>query len=148
MKFYKDANFYFLFCQTMVLNPNQKPQSFLFFFFFWPKKKLGFLIWVFHKKVHITQGDLEGKAVIVSWVTQKARGSNTVLYWKEHSCKMLKARGKSKTYKFYNYTSGHIHHCPISNLEVHHHHFIIFYIVVYLILCFSSCSMTPSTTIW
>ncbi|CAN6821162.1 unnamed protein product [Brassica oleracea] len=69
------------------------------------------------QQVHITQGDLEGKAVIVSWVTQKVRGSNTVLYWKEHSCKMLKARGKSKTYKFYNYTSGHIHHCPISNLE-------------------------------
>ncbi|KAJ4897018.1 Purple acid phosphatase 10 [Raphanus sativus] len=69
------------------------------------------------QQVHITQGDLEGKAVIVSWVTQEARGSNTVLYWKEHSCKKLKARGKSKTYKFYNYTSGHIHHCTIRNLE-------------------------------
>ncbi|CAH8352950.1 unnamed protein product [Eruca vesicaria subsp. sativa] len=73
------------------------------------------------QQVHITQGDLEGKAVIVSWVTQKGSGSNTVLYWKEHSCKMLKAHGKSKTYKFYNYTSGHIHHCTIKNLEVHHY---------------------------
>ncbi|WZZ43617.1 hypothetical protein YC2023_039876 [Brassica napus] len=36
---------------------------------------------------------------------------------------MLKAHGKSKTYKFYNYTSGHIHHCTIRNLEVHHHHY-------------------------
>ncbi|CAG7883291.1 unnamed protein product [Brassica rapa] len=62
-------------------------------------------------------GDLERKAVIVSWVTQKARGSNTVLYWKDHSCKMLKAHGKSKTYKFYNYTSNHIHHCTLRNLE-------------------------------
>ena len=81
--------------------------------------KLRFFIWVFHKRLHITQGDLERKAVIVSQVTQKARGSNTVLYWKEHSSKMLKSHGKSKTYKFYNYTSGHIHHCPIRNLEVH-----------------------------
>ena len=110
--------------------------------------ELRFFIWVFHKKVHITQGDLEGKALIVSWVTQKARGSNLVLYWKEHSNKMLKAHGKSKTYKFYNYTSGHIHHCTLRNLEVHHHHFTIFSFVMYLTLWFSSCSMTPSTTIW
>ena len=61
--------------------------------------------------------------MIVSWMAQKARGFNTVLYWKDHSCKMLKAHGKSKTYKFYNYTSGHIHHCTIRNLEVHHHHY-------------------------
>ncbi|KAG2333322.1 hypothetical protein Bca52824_004502 [Brassica carinata] len=81
------------------------------------RQETGVFIWVFNEKVHITQGDLEGKAVIVSWVTQKARGSNTVLYWKEHSCEMLKAHGKSKTYKFYNYTSGHIHHCTIKNLE-------------------------------
>uniref|UniRef100_A0A0D3BDY7 Purple acid phosphatase N-terminal domain-containing protein n=1 Tax=Brassica oleracea var. oleracea TaxID=109376 RepID=A0A0D3BDY7_BRAOL len=57
------------------------------------------------------------KEVIVSWMAQKARGFNTVLYWKDHSCKMLKAHGKSKTYKFYNYTSGHIHHCTLRNLE-------------------------------
>ncbi|CAH2051635.1 unnamed protein product [Thlaspi arvense] len=69
------------------------------------------------QQVHITQGDVEGKAVIVSWVTQEATGSNTVLYWKENSSKKLKAHGKSKTYKFFNYTSGHIHHCPIRKLE-------------------------------
>lgn len=74
------------------------------------------------KKVHITQGDVQGKSVIVSWVTPKAPGSNTVLYWEENSSKKLKAHGKSKTYKFYNYTSGYIHHCTIINLEVHHHH--------------------------
>ncbi|CAN6821172.1 unnamed protein product [Brassica oleracea] len=34
------------------------------------------------KQVQITQGDVKGKAVIVSWVTQKTRGSNMVLYWK------------------------------------------------------------------
>ncbi|KAG2303120.1 hypothetical protein Bca52824_031771 [Brassica carinata] len=69
------------------------------------------------QQVHITQGDVEGKAVIVSWVTQEEPGSNTVLYWKENSSKKLKAQGKSTTYKFYNYTSGHIHHCTIRNLE-------------------------------
>ncbi|KAJ0241859.1 Purple acid phosphatase 10 [Hirschfeldia incana] len=69
------------------------------------------------QQVHITQGDIEGKAVIVSWVTQEAPGSNTVHYWKEHSSKKHKAHGKTNTYKFYNYTSGYIHHCTIRNLE-------------------------------
>ncbi|XP_010489216.1 PREDICTED: purple acid phosphatase 10 [Camelina sativa] len=69
------------------------------------------------QQVHITQGDVEGKAVIVSWVTQEAKGSNKVVYWKENSSKKHKAYGKTNTYKYYNYTSGYIHHCPIRNLE-------------------------------
>ncbi|CAE5984634.1 unnamed protein product [Arabidopsis arenosa] len=69
------------------------------------------------QQVHITQGDVEGKAVIVSWVTQEAKGSNKVIYWKDNSSKKHKAHGKTNTYKFYNYTSGYIHHCPIRNLE-------------------------------
>ncbi|EOA30512.1 hypothetical protein CARUB_v10013635mg [Capsella rubella] len=69
------------------------------------------------QQVHITQGDVEGKAVIVSWVTQEAKGSNKVIYWKENSSKKYKAHGKTNTYKYYNYTSGYIHHCPIRNLE-------------------------------
>lgn len=90
---------------------------------------MGFLIW--GKKVHITQGDVEGKAVIVSWVTQAAKGSSTVIYWKENSSKKHKAHGKTNTYKFYNYTSGYIHHCPIRNLEVHHHyHYYQFIIII------------------
>uniref|UniRef100_A0A1J3FXL0 Purple acid phosphatase 10 n=1 Tax=Noccaea caerulescens TaxID=107243 RepID=A0A1J3FXL0_NOCCA len=48
--------------------------------------------------VNITQGDVEGKAVIVSWVTQEAPRSNTVLYWRENSSKKLQAHGKSRTY--------------------------------------------------
>lgn len=103
------------------------------------------------KKVHITQGDVEGKAVIVSWVTQEAKGSNKVIYWKENSSKKHKAYGKTNTYKFYNYTSGYIHHCPIRNLEVHHHHpqyIIVSSVVVYLMLWFSYYSMTPSTIMW
>lgn len=69
-------------------------------------------------KVHITQGDHVGKAVIVSWVTDDEPGSSTVLYWSENSKQKKMAEGKVKTYKFYNYTSGYIHHCTIRNLEV------------------------------
>lgn len=69
------------------------------------------------EQVHITQGDHVGKAVIVSWVTPDAPGSNTVLYWKENSKTVLKAEGRVNTYKYYNYASGYIHHCTIRNLE-------------------------------
>ncbi|KAL3515129.1 hypothetical protein ACH5RR_022031 [Cinchona calisaya] len=70
------------------------------------------------QQVHITQGDHEGKAVIVSWVTVDERGSNTVLYWSEkNSTKKLKAKGMVTKYKFYNYTSGYIHHTTIKNLQ-------------------------------
>uniref|UniRef100_A0A2P2KMY6 Purple acid phosphatase n=1 Tax=Rhizophora mucronata TaxID=61149 RepID=A0A2P2KMY6_RHIMU len=69
------------------------------------------------QQVHITQGDREGKAVIVSWVTPDEPGSSKVLYWSEN-CKIKeKAKGKCSTYKFYNYTSGYIHHCKIKNLQ-------------------------------
>ena len=69
-------------------------------------------------KVHITQGDLEGKAVIVSWVTEDEAGSSKVRYWSENSKQKKIAEGKVVTYKFFNYTSGFIHHCTIENLEV------------------------------
>lgn len=69
-------------------------------------------------KVHITQGDHEGKAVIVSWVTPNKPGSNKVLYWSEKSKQKKQTFGKVYTYKFYNYTSGYIHHCTIDNLKV------------------------------
>lgn len=69
--------------------------------------------------MHITQGDHVGKAVIVSWVTVDEAGSNTVVYWAEKSSHhKYKAEGKLFKYKFYNYTSGYIHHCTIKNLEV------------------------------
>ncbi|XP_051115375.1 purple acid phosphatase-like isoform X2 [Andrographis paniculata] len=71
------------------------------------------------QQVHITQGDYEGKAVIVSWVTVDEQGSSTVLYWAENSNerKKKKAEGKVTRYTFYNYTSGYIHHCTVGNLE-------------------------------
>uniref|UniRef100_A0A1D1XYX4 Purple acid phosphatase n=1 Tax=Anthurium amnicola TaxID=1678845 RepID=A0A1D1XYX4_9ARAE len=69
------------------------------------------------QQVHITQGDHEGKGVIVSWVTPSEPGSSTVLYGtSEHQLELL-AKGKVTTYKFYNYTSGYIHHCTLRNLE-------------------------------
>ncbi|KAL5707030.1 prolyl aminopeptidase [Ranunculus cassubicifolius] len=69
------------------------------------------------QQVHITQGDHEGKGVIISWVTPDEPGSNTVLYWSEGDKKKSRAKGKVVTYKFYNYTSGYIHHCTIKDLK-------------------------------
>ncbi|OVA08700.1 Phosphoesterase domain [Macleaya cordata] len=72
------------------------------------------------EQVHITQGDQTGRAVIVSWVTPSKPGSKSVRYWradthnKQHK---HKAHGHIKTYKYYNYTSGYIHHATIRNLE-------------------------------
>ncbi|XP_030523052.1 purple acid phosphatase 2-like isoform X1 [Rhodamnia argentea] len=68
------------------------------------------------QQVHITQGDRVGKGVIVSWVTPDEPGSSEVLYWSENSEHKQKAKGKVNRYKFYNYTSGYIHHCTINNL--------------------------------
>ncbi|EOY14890.1 Purple acid phosphatase 10 isoform 2 [Theobroma cacao] len=69
------------------------------------------------QQVHITQGDHLGKGVIVSWVTPDEPGSNLVLYWAENSELKHQAEGIVLTYKYFNYTSGYIHHCTITNLE-------------------------------
>ncbi|KAJ6708797.1 FE(3+)-ZN(2+) PURPLE ACID PHOSPHATASE 12 [Salix koriyanagi] len=69
------------------------------------------------QQVHITQGDHEGKGVIVSWVTQDEPGSKTVLYWAENGGLKKLAEGFILKYKYYNYTSGYIHHCTIEDLE-------------------------------
>ncbi|XP_052191928.1 purple acid phosphatase 2-like [Diospyros lotus] len=70
------------------------------------------------QQVHITQGDHVGRAVTVSWVTRDEPGSSSVLYWRENGQDKIQAEGMYVTYKFYNYTSGFIHHCTINNLEV------------------------------
>ncbi|CAN0910512.1 Purple acid phosphatase 2 [Linum grandiflorum] len=70
------------------------------------------------QQVHLTQGDHNGKAMIVSWVTVDEPGSSKVVYWKEDSPEDKKiAQGKHKTYKYHNYTSGYIHHCTVRKLE-------------------------------
>ncbi|XP_078149038.1 purple acid phosphatase 2-like isoform X1 [Carex rostrata] len=70
------------------------------------------------QQVHITQGDYNGTAVIVSWVTPDAPGSNTVKYGKSKNNLHLSAEGDVRQYTFYNYTSGYIHHCLLTNLEI------------------------------
>ncbi|KAL8143820.1 hypothetical protein V2J09_016852 [Rumex salicifolius] len=76
------------------------------------------------QQVHITQGDQEGRAVIVSWVTMEEPGSKTVSYWKEGEDKQNKkvAVGKIRTYRFYDYKSGYIHHSTIRHLETLSHY--------------------------
>ncbi|KAK8989011.1 hypothetical protein V6N11_030379 [Hibiscus sabdariffa] len=69
------------------------------------------------QQVHITQGDHLGKAVIVSWVTPDEPGSKSVRYWAESSKLNNSAEGIVLTYKYFNYTSGYIHHCTIGDLE-------------------------------
>ncbi|CAN1173201.1 Purple acid phosphatase 2 [Linum perenne] len=69
------------------------------------------------QQVHITQGDRDGKAMIVSWVTVDELGSSRVVYWKESGKRMQISEGEYGTYKYSNYTSGYIHHCTIGNLE-------------------------------
>ncbi|XP_057778406.1 purple acid phosphatase 2-like [Salvia miltiorrhiza] len=69
------------------------------------------------QQVHITQGDHEGKGVIVSWITPDEVGSISVLYWAANSQLKKTVNGDVVRYKYYNYTSGYIHHCTINNLE-------------------------------
>jgi hypothetical protein len=69
------------------------------------------------QQVHITQGDHEGKSMIVSWVTMDGPSSSAVLYWTENNRQRNLAKGSSTVYKYYNYTSGHIHHCNLNHLE-------------------------------
>ncbi|KAE9586737.1 hypothetical protein Lal_00004477 [Lupinus albus] len=69
------------------------------------------------QQVHITQGDHEGKGVIISWITPHEPGSSTVIYWAENSESKFQAHGFFLTYNYFNYTSGYIHHCTIQNLE-------------------------------
>lgn len=69
-------------------------------------------------KVHVTQGNHEGNGVIISWVTPVKPGSNTVRYWYENGKSKNQAEATINTYRFFNYTSGYIHHCIIDDLEV------------------------------
>lgn len=56
--------------------------------------------------------------MIVSWITPDEPGSSLVLYWAKGSEQKNSAEGFVVTYRFFNYTSGFIHHCFIENLEV------------------------------
>ncbi|CAJ1956961.1 unnamed protein product [Sphenostylis stenocarpa] len=70
------------------------------------------------QQVHITLGDHVGRAMIVSWVTMDEPGKSIVYYWREE-CPHKKevAKGNHVTYRFFNYSSGFIHHCTLRDLE-------------------------------
>jgi hypothetical protein len=69
------------------------------------------------QQVHVTQGNHEGNGVIISWVTPVKPGSKTVQYWCENEKSRKQAEATVNTYRFFNYTSGYIHHCLIDDLE-------------------------------
>lgn len=69
------------------------------------------------QQVHITQGDYDGKAVIVTWVTPDEPGSNKVRYGLSEGKLDLTAEGTVHNYTFYQYKSGYIHHCLIDGLQ-------------------------------
>ncbi|XP_027177257.1 bifunctional purple acid phosphatase 26 [Coffea eugenioides] len=69
------------------------------------------------QQVHITQGDYDGKAVIISWVTPDEPGSSQVRYGISEGKYDFTAKGTVKNYTFYNYKSGYIHKCLVDSLE-------------------------------
>ena len=75
--------------------------------------------------MHITQGDYEGKAVIVSWVTSDDPGHNSVHYGTSDENYEFTAEGTVTNYTFYKYKSGYIHHCHVGDLKVTEYSFII-----------------------
>lgn len=68
--------------------------------------------------MRITQGDYDGKAMLISWVTPDEPGSNTVQYGKSKDQYEFTAEGTVSSYSFYKYKSGYIHHALADGLEV------------------------------
>ncbi|KAF2287245.1 hypothetical protein GH714_039435 [Hevea brasiliensis] len=69
-------------------------------------------------QVHITQGDYDGKAVIISWVTADETGLSIVKYGILVNKYEFSAQGTVTNYTFSNYKSGYIHHCLVDSLEI------------------------------
>ncbi|XP_021740821.1 purple acid phosphatase 5-like [Chenopodium quinoa] len=70
------------------------------------------------EQVHITQGDRGGRGVIISWMTPNERHPNVVRYWKAYDpSDVYTAHSQIFTYRYYNYSSGYIHHATIKKLE-------------------------------
>jgi len=72
------------------------------------------------EQVHITQGDRGGCGVIISWVTPLQPYPNIVRYWKANDPgkTVHETYSRITSYRYYNYTSGYIHHATIKKLEV------------------------------
>ncbi|XP_078437714.1 purple acid phosphatase 26 [Wolffia australiana] len=69
------------------------------------------------QQVHITQGDYDGKSVIISWTTFEEPGSNELLYSSVPHQYDQRAEAKVLNYTYYTYKSGYIHHCQVDGLE-------------------------------
>ncbi|CAA7035759.1 unnamed protein product [Microthlaspi erraticum] len=74
------------------------------------------------EQVHITQGDHNGQAMIISWVTPlNLAGTNVVTYWIAGNGTDVpakkKAHGSTSSYRFYDYASGFLHHANVKGLE-------------------------------
>jgi hypothetical protein len=69
-------------------------------------------------KVHITQGDYDGRAMIISWVTPQERHPSVVTFWAAGSKHKHKSHSSISTYRYFSYNSGYIHHATIKHLEV------------------------------
>ncbi|KAK9100612.1 hypothetical protein Scep_024042 [Stephania cephalantha] len=69
------------------------------------------------QQVHITQGDYEGKALIISWVTPDAPGSSKVQFGTSEKQYQFSAEGSYSNYSFSSYKSGYIHHCLVDGLQ-------------------------------
>ncbi|RAL44181.1 hypothetical protein DM860_016427 [Cuscuta australis] len=69
------------------------------------------------QQIHITQGDYDGKAVIISWVTFDEPGSSQVRYGLSEEKYDFTAEGTFTNYTFYTCKSGFIHQCLVGDLE-------------------------------
>ncbi|KAK6945163.1 Calcineurin-like phosphoesterase domain, ApaH type, partial [Dillenia turbinata] len=70
------------------------------------------------QQVHITQGDYDGKAVLISWVTMDEAGPSRVQYGTSRKYGFT-AEGRVTNYTFYHYKSGYIHHCLVDGLQTY-----------------------------
>lgn len=69
------------------------------------------------EQVHITQGDYDGKAVLISWVTSSEPGKGEVSYGTVENTYEKSVQCELTNYTYYNYKSGFIHHCLVDELE-------------------------------
>ncbi|KAE8724811.1 Purple acid phosphatase 1 [Hibiscus syriacus] len=69
------------------------------------------------QQVHITQGNYDGNAVIISWVTFDEPGLSKVQYGTSVKNYGFTAQGTMTNYTFYEYSSGFIHHVLVDGLK-------------------------------
>lgn len=72
------------------------------------------------EQVHITQGDHDGRGVIISWVSAFEH-PNEVTFWEAKKTNghhhARKAHSTVTSYRYFTYNSGFIHHATIRNLK-------------------------------